>query len=156
MGTRYASRPVLIVAIRCTLFETCLSESIQSNLALNLRNKARRRFQKQPHISILQGDSATVLPRLLSEIDKPCLFWLDAHFSAGVTALAKLETPIHQELRTIFAHPIKDHTILIDDARDFNGKKRYPDLVELEEFVKRTITGSSFEVKDDIIRIRLR
>ena len=123
-------------------------------LGLDLAEKARVRFRNQPHISINQGDSGIVLPKILSGIVDSCLFWLDAHYSAGVTALASLETPIHQELKAILSHPNEDHTILIDDARDFNGRKGYPELDQLREFVTRRFPSKSFEVKDDIIRIR--
>ena len=123
-------------------------------LGLELAEKARLRFRRYPHISINQGDSGMVLPKILSGIQGSCLFWLDAHYSAGVTALASLETPIHQELKAILSHPNQDHTILIDDARDFNGRKGYPDLEQLREFVMRRFPTKSFEVKDDIIRIR--
>ena len=119
----------------------------------NLCHKAKERFTKYSHIQIIQGDSSQVLPKILSSIDQPCLFWLDAHYSGGLTAKGDLDTPIISELKHIFSHPIKDHVILIDDAREFIGKNDYPPIEDLEEFVSEERPNWVFEVKDDIIRI---
>jgi len=42
---------------------------------------AKKRFVRNNHISIIQGDSAVQLHKILTKNDKPCLFWLDAHYS---------------------------------------------------------------------------
>ncbi len=83
---------------------------------------------QSPHIHILNGDSGQLLASLLQTITVPCLFWLDGHYSGGVTAQAALDTPILAELQTILDHPVKTHVILIDDARLFNGTADYPTL----------------------------
>jgi hypothetical protein len=109
------------------------------------------RFLGLRHIRILHGDSARVLPEILRSLREPALFWLDAHYSGGATARGKKETPIAEELMAILAHPIKEHVILIDDARCFNGARDYPTLDTLQGLVGGT--GFLFEVRDDIIRI---
>ena len=105
------------------------------------------------HITILHGDSGEVLEQVLARINKPCLFWLDGHYSGGVTAKGSLETPIQKELTHIFNHPqAHNHIILIDDARLFTGQDDYPALQFLQDL---TISAGFdvYEVKDDIIRI---
>ncbi|MHC4680337.1 MAG: O-methyltransferase [Planctomycetota bacterium] len=115
---------------------------------------ARRRFAGNPNVHILQGQSGEVLPRVLKDIDKPCLFWLDAHYSGGSTARGGLETPIMQELGCILAHARADgHVILIDDARCFTGENDYPSMKSLEEFIWTTSPSRTLEVRADIIRI---
>jgi len=115
--------------------------------------RARKRFAGYPNIHILQGQSGEVIPRVLTGISEPCLFWLDAHYSGGSTAKADLETPIMQEMQCILNHPrAADHVILIDDARCFTGLDDYPDVKELERFVLSIKPDWIFEVKDDIIR----
>ena len=94
-----------------------------------------------------------VLPSLLTLIREPCLFWLDAHYSEGITVKSDLNTPILEELKHIFAHTIRGHVILIDDARCFTGREDYPTGEELKLFVAKKRPGWIFEVKDDIIRI---
>jgi hypothetical protein len=114
---------------------------------------ARRRFARSRHISILQGDSAAVLPEILRTVREPCLFWLDGHYSGGITALGSGETPIVEELKAIAEHPIAGHVILIDDARDFTGLRGYPSLEALKQIVRRLRRDWHVEIKDDIVRI---
>ena len=114
---------------------------------------ARKRFAGYPNIHISQGQSDKVLPEVLKDIDRPCLFWLDAHWSGGSTAKGKTETPIMQEIECILNHKrASDHVILIDDARCFTGKGDYPTLKELKQFILDAHPNWIFEVKDDIIR----
>lgn len=118
-----------------------------------LFNRANKVFQKFNHVHIHQGDSATVLPRVLAELKEPALFWLDGHYSGGLTEKGALETPINQELESIFAHPIKSHVILIDDARCFVGKDDYPTLDELKSHVARLKPDAKIQVRNDMILI---
>lgn len=122
----------------------------------SLCDRAKKRFSRLPHISIVQGGSAEVLPDILSNITQPCLFWLDAHYSGEITARGELETPIMQELTHIINHPITEHVILIDDAREFVGRNDYPAIEELRNLISRKHPDWVLEVKDDIIRIHKR
>jgi hypothetical protein len=122
-------------------------------LSEELYESARQRFSSLDRVTILQGDSAQVLPGLLARIGEPCLFWLDAHYSGGVTAQGRVLTPIFDELERILAHPVPGHVILIDDACDFVGTEGYPTIAELRVFVHTHRPGWVFEVRDDIIRI---
>lgn len=122
-------------------------------LSNELYKEAKHKFLYYKHISLYHGDSSTVLPEILSQVDEPCLFWLDAHYSEGITVKGKLETPILQELDCILKHKIIDHVILIDDARAFVGKNDYPTLKQLREFVESRLDNCFFDVKNDIIRI---
>jgi len=117
---------------------------------------ARRRFVKFGHITIVQGDSTQVLPSILPSIRSPCLFWLDGHYSGGITGKGELETPIVQELLHITKHPIKEHVVLIDDARCFVGSGNYPTIQELHDLILSRFPGHVFQIKDDIIRINRR
>jgi len=118
-----------------------------------LYEEANRRFAPYNHISIVHGDSGEILGDFLASINKPCLFWLDGHYSGGITAKAALETPVRRELEHIFDHPVSKHVILIDDARCFTGENDYPTLQELQEFVLQKRPHWKFKVENDIIRI---
>ncbi len=114
---------------------------------------AQERFAGYPNIHILQGQSGEVLPKVLKDIDKPCLFWLDAHWSGGFSAKGEFETPVMQELPCVLNHIKADeHVILIDDAHCFTGENDYPALKMLKQFILDVHPGWIFEVKDDIIR----
>jgi len=115
----------------------------------------KRFFSNYKNVEILHGDSGKILPELLSKIDEPCLFWLDAHYSGEGNSSVKgdSETPIIQELQAILNHKIKNHAILIDDAREFTGKNDYPALTIIESFIQASNPNLNFEVINDIIRI---
>jgi hypothetical protein len=122
-------------------------------LSQDLYRRALRRFRKEPKIHLLYGDSASVLPELLRSLTSPAVFWLDAHFSSGVTARGLLDTPIWSELSAILSHDVMGHTVLIDDARHFSPAYGYPSIEELEEHVHRLAPSRDIQVRDDIIRI---
>lgn len=120
-------------------------------LSPELHAAAIRRFASQPHIEILQGDSGAVLPELLKRVDKPALFWLDAHFSGGETTRTDIDTPIEAELRVILNHKVKNHVVLIDDAREFVGKNGYPPAASIEKMARDA--GYDFDMQRDNFRI---
>lgn len=125
--------------------------SIELNKELYKKN--RKRFMGYHHVHLFQGDSGQFLPEILKEIQKPCLFWLDAHWSGGSTAKGVLNTPIIQELTCILNHPRKkEHILLIDDARSYTGQNDYPNLKTLEQLILDANPDWIFKVKDDIIR----
>lgn len=126
---------------------------ISIELDKKLFYKAKNKFSTNNHIEIINGDSAKVLFKILTKIEKPTLFWLDGHYSGGTTAKGNLNTPIYQELNAILSHKIKNHIILIDDARLFIGKDDYPTLSQLQSLVLQKNPRLNFEYKNDIIRI---
>ena len=118
-----------------------------------LYEQAKKKFSRHRKISIFHGDSSKVLPVILADISGPCLFWLDGHYSSGITAKGDLNTPIMQELNCILDHFIEEHVILIDDAREFNGYNDYPTIEELKKRIFKKYPDWKFDIKDDIIRI---
>ena len=112
-----------------------------------------KKFSKYKHIFLHIGDSAYVLPKIMNDIREPVIFWLDGHFSGRGTGKGSTSTPIMKEVQSISNHEIKNHVILIDDARCFIGKNGYPTLEKLKEFVLRNFPKSTFNVENDIIRI---
>jgi hypothetical protein len=78
---------------------------------------SKQRFQAFDNVHIIEGDSGKILGDVIAVIDKPITFWLDGHWSNGDTAKGDTYTPLMQELDMIKKHPIKTHTILIDDIR---------------------------------------
>ena len=138
-------------------FEKIISFELSDELAAN----AQKRFENYSHIKIVQGDSGKLLLDQLKEIDNPCLFWLDGHYSSEffmgdqyiITAKGDKNTPIVEELKKILSHPVKQHVILIDDARCFTGNDDYPTIDELKKIISEYRNDMSIVVKRDIIRI---
>jgi hypothetical protein len=118
-----------------------------------LHQWARARFARLPHIELLCGDSRVLLPTLVAQLREPCLFWLDGHFSGGLTACAGGITPIIQELQCVLAPGAADHVVLVDDARLFRPEEGYPPLQQIVDLVSEMRPAWTCEVDEDIIRI---
>jgi hypothetical protein len=84
------------------------------------------------------------------------LFWLDGHYSGGITAKGRTDTPVAEELEHILTHPVMGHVVLIDDARCFVGQDHYPTLDELKEMILNKRPDWVFDVENDIIRVHHR
>lgn len=127
---------------------------VSIELSPELFAKANERFSGVSKIELKYGNSAELLCEVLRDIREPCLFWLDAHYSGGITARGDIDTPIVKELRSILTHRIRNHVILIDDARCFGTMKDYPSISELDRLLTRHSRWfRQLFVKDDIIRI---
>jgi hypothetical protein len=74
-----------------------------------------KKFLHNPCVYLIQGDSSLVLGEIINMIPVNITFWLDGHDEDAYPVLAELEA--------IKNHPIKTHTILIDDLRMFDEKK---------------------------------
>jgi hypothetical protein len=93
------------------------------------------------NVECFLGDSASVLEVVLSLVDKPALFFLDAHYSGPGTARSDKDTPVVRELEILRAAPA-DSVIVIDDARLFAGEEYhtedfadYPSFDWIRDFV---------------------
>lgn len=125
---------------------------VSIELSEMLHKKAKRRFRNQAHISILQGDSARVLPQVVQKITGPAIFWLDGHYSAGITAKGDRVSPIMEELNAILSGNNLNHILLIDDARCFCGEEGYPTYEEVVDCIRHFSPRSDIRVEMDIIR----
>lgn len=125
---------------------------VSIELDAELFRSAEARFASTDHITILQGDSSQILPAVTQELTDPCLFWLDAHYSGGITARGLLDTPIVQELEIIFSRNNENDVLLIDDVHSFDGSSDYPTLAELTTFLSAARPDNTLEVADNIIR----
>ena len=122
-------------------------------LSAELYKKAKKRFKGEKHIELICGDSGRELMNLMSKIDQPTLFWLDGHYSAGVTAKGEKDTPIYEELNHILNSTDKGHVIIIDDARCFGADPNYPSIKELCDFIKSKRANLDIVIQDDCIRV---
>lgn len=124
---------------------------ISIELGVDLWRKAQKRFNSDKNVTIVNGDSGKVLPEVLKSINEPAIFWLDGHYSAGITAKGDKDCPIYEEVDAILATKY-NHILLIDDARLFNGGGDYPTNQKLTEYIKSKNPNYNVEIKDDIIR----
>lgn len=121
---------------------------ISIELSEELWERAKVRLAHLENVTLLQGDSEDRLREAIATLSEPAVFWLDAHYSAGITAMGRTETPIGEEVRMIVGAPqLAGSVVLIDDARLF-GQGDYPSVEE----VTALIAPRRLEIADDILR----
>lgn len=97
--------------------------------------------------TVIEGDSALELPKLLTILPEPAFFWLDAHLVAE--AGEENHSPLLEELDAILAWPhAAESVILIDDLR-MHGREGWPTVAQ----VWKVCAGTwSLEEGQDILR----
>jgi hypothetical protein len=117
-----------------------------------LYEEAVARMRRYENVQLFNGDSAIVINDILPRLSEPAIFWLDAHWCGGVTGKSLKDPPIRNELEAIFAHPVKEHVILVDDARSFTGYANYPTI---KQVIRHVHEKSRYQLRvfHDIIHI---
>jgi len=126
-------------------------------LSEELFKRAQAKFSKYKHVIALHGDSGKVLVDVIQKIDAPVLFWLDGHYSGGITAKGDTACPIYKELDAIFQLENVRYVIMIDDARCFGNPldPDYPSIENLGKFVnEKSPLKMTLDVGLDIISFK--
>ncbi len=137
-GTYYGE----MIAAVAPRFRRIYSIEIDPQLA----RLARERFRQLPHVTILEGDSQTAVPKLLEQLNEPCLWWLDAGYCGWAGASGKSER-LGSESDAILAAREHRHVILMDDADGVAG------LSDLLAAIASRHPDRQVEVAHNIIRI---
>lgn len=110
------------------------------SIELNFKNfeSCYKRFEHEKNVTLYFGESEKFLWSMIRDIKEPFTFWGDAHYSGCgetyVTSKGSTFSSIMSDLYTIRLHPIKNHTIIIDDIRDFGTQNM--DYVKLDDILK--------------------
>lgn len=102
----------------------------------NSYQHAQRRFSQYKNVKLWNGSSATDLWNMIQDINKSITFWLDAHIFPPRKDGGK-NCPLLEELEQIKWHPIKTHTILIDDMH-CAGTQAF-DYLTKEDLIKKIL-----------------
>jgi hypothetical protein len=113
---------------------------------------ARRRFVNDSHVRVFEGDSQSMISRVLEEINEPSLFWLDAGYYGWDRHVGN-RGRLTSELRSILAHSVSGHIVLMDDAHGLSGTNGAPTFDELKADIEREFPGRNVEVSYNIVRI---
>ena len=112
-------------------------------LSESLFNETKDELLSKGNIFPYLGDSRNVLPEMLKSINGNTIFWLDGHYSAGVTAGKYDPCPLLKELEIILKRNNED-IILIDDARCLLGSVGWPSIYQLYKKVETTSVENKF------------
>jgi hypothetical protein len=101
-------------------FSKCYSIEIHKYL----HDRAKVRFADEiatGQVELYNGDSSILFKEIVDKLTAPATFWLDAHISAQYGEKLAKNCPVMDELECLLNHPIKTHTILIDDLNCFDN-----------------------------------
>jgi len=117
-----------------------------------LARRASRRFESNPRIRILQGESQVVLPELMKSLAEPALFWLDAGYYSWAGLPRDLQR-LPTELAAVLGHSVRGHVVLIDDADTLRGLEGAMSADQIPSRLTARYPGRHVEVIDNIVRI---
>lgn len=119
-----------------------------------LFKNAIKRFETQSNVKVLNGLSEEVFPKLIPQLSGDVNFWLDGHYSHGITHKGPRDTPINDELEHIQKHitQFSRLVVLIDDVHLFNSSIEeyagYPSLDYLVDWSRGN--GLAWHIEHDI------
>ncbi len=146
-GTYYGE---MVAALR-QRFDRVYSIELDPKLA----GYARQRFKDDPRVKILEGDSGVLLPQVVGQLDRPAVFWLDAGYYGVDLAKGDLGRLL-TELRAILSSPVREHVVLMDDARMFVGTDSKFNAAQLAAWIEREFPDRKVEIVRDIFRVTRR
>ena len=123
-----------------------------------LYSNAVEYFKSYQNVEILKGLSEEIFPLLLPKLSGNINFWLDGHYSSGITHKGPQDTPILDELAYISENlnRLQKVCVMVDDIRCFN-----PDLVEYSAYPSLNVlvdwgnkNGLSWHIEHDIFVAR--
>ena len=92
---------------------------------------ARKNLRFSKNVALYEGTSEICFESICSSLKGDVCFWLDGHYSEGITFKGNVDTPILFELGTIkkYLENFSNIVILIDDIRTSHiDKENYPNL----------------------------
>jgi hypothetical protein len=143
-GTYYGE----MIAAVAARFDQIYSIELDPRLA----KLAQERFDRQPHVHVIEGDSQSVVPNLLKQLERRCLWWLDAGYCGWVGEIGN-PNRLGSEFEVILADQRYEHIVLMDDADGINGEGNSPTLEQLIASIERNYPNRQVEVARNIIRI---
>jgi len=134
-----------------TALDAGFKKVLSIELGVILYHNCIERFRKNKNVFLFNGDSIDVLPFVLADISEPATFWLDSHFSGVDTVQGKTNTPLLQELEIIKNHPVKNHTIMIDDLRGWYKHTHGFDTLDLMKIITGINPDYVFKLENGFI-----
>ena len=88
------------------------------------------------------------MPEVVESISGATIFWLDAHYSGGVTG-GDGHVPIYAELDRVMVFPDR-HVVIIDDMRCFDGTDGYPTQADALAYLRER--GYEAVITNDLLQ----
>jgi hypothetical protein len=128
------------------IFDRVVTIDIRSDY----QEETEARCSGHQNIEFKKGDTREVLGEIVASLDRPALFWLDAHAAAGLFG-EQDDWPVLDELEIINRSPMM-HYVLIDDAHCCLPQSPYPACPTFEDIqAKATEGGYACRICHDVI-----
>jgi len=105
-------------------------------------------------ITALLGDSGEELSKVIPHLDGDAIFFLDGHYSSGITAQGVKDCPLLEELEVINKNLQHGAIVIIDDLRLFGTKMNedwtYITKESLLEKIEKRVE-KSFDINDRFV-----
>lgn len=124
----------------------------------NLHRDAVARFRGRANVELHKGLSEEIFPAVLPTLTGDVCFWLDGHFSSGLTHKGPKDTPIVDELFHIqnSLRGLAKVVVFVDDMRCFEPSniefKEYPDRGVLVDWARAN--GMVWHIEHDMFICR--
>jgi hypothetical protein len=124
---------------------------------------AQETYAHVGNLTIVQGDSAECMERVLLEVDEPTLFFLDAHWfrlSPRADVALSPQCRVLEELEAIRSccRHIERSVVMVDDALMFLGalprpfvRKDFPSIIDVIDRLRGLSPSFHVLVTDDVI-----
>ena len=117
------------------------------------------RYKDYPNVEIILGDSAIELSNFLDKNKNTSFtYWLDGHYSGGLTGCGIKEYPIMEELKAILERNVKNEVIYIDDLRLLRSFNDEINLIKIKNMCllykpeyKISFESSDYDLEDILI-----
>ena len=132
-----------------------------------LHTRAIQKFQQNANVHLYLGSSDKKITEMIADSaatphgSSGAVFWLDAHYSAGITAGGNQpESPVLHEVRAVLDDArVRPHVMIIDDLRVWTGHVKpingqlYPLPSELHAAVCAIAPDARFRVAEDAMAV---
>ncbi|MFC2057349.1 hypothetical protein ACFLR6_00250 [Campylobacterota bacterium] len=118
-----------------------------------LYQRAIKKFTGK-NVELFNDVSESVFPTLLPKISGNCNFWLDGHYSAGITFQGEQNCPLEDELSAIELNlsNFDKIAILIDDVRHIYDDAKYPSIDFIIDWARKN--KFNWRIEQDILIMR--
>jgi hypothetical protein len=121
-----------------------------------LWRRANERFADDPKVEIVHGDAEQEVPRILEELGRAALVWLDGHYSGEGTSQGQHYEPAVAILERLGEMAVPaGTTIVVDDLRLFGRLREFPLLESLTSTARAAWPDAQIYVGLDSLVIAL-
>lgn len=120
-------------------------------------NAIKKYSNSNKNINFILGDSKEVFKKLLPSLNEDTIFFLDGHWSAGITGKSDKDCPLIEEIALINSLFKYNAIIIIDDYRLFGTGPKTNNICNWENITKdeiiKILSNRIHNIKDNVYHL---